>query len=431
MADFEALIKAKLDTTGITGQIKSEIESKEINLTPNTNGLVADIQNALKNGNFTVDVKLGNINPSSVQTKAQKTGATVGKTIANAANSQLDNLKLDFDATNIKNLENRLKSLGFSEGSIAKITQGLNEMSLVIDKITTKVSGGDLSITVKGTNEVGDAVTILEKYSAETDEVVTKSETLSRSFKETGDQISSLQVIKLENKMKTWLEKHSAAAKDYGESIQALYKDLEGISESSPDAASRLKEIDTKFQEIQQSAIAAGKAGQSFGTKLKNAFSGIIGVVSVSSVLKETVSILKDMYQEVYEIDTAMIELKKVTDETASRYNKFLSGAGDVAKEIGTTIANYVTSTADFARLGYDFESSQELAKVANIYNVVGDDISSIEDATQSIISTMTAFNISAKDSISIVDKYNEVDLLASWHRDVLAYLMCDSNYIG
>ena len=44
----------------------------------------------------------------------------------------------------------------------------------------------------------------------------------------------------------------------------------------------------------------------------------------------------------------------------------------------------------------------------------VGDEISSVDDATQSVISTMKAFGIEADNAISIVDKYNEVDILAS-----------------
>lgn len=115
------------------------------------------------------------------------------------------------------------------------------------------------------------------------------------------------------------------------------------------------------------------------------------------------------MYQNVYNIDTEMIELKKVTDETATSYSNFLKGAGSTAKEIGTTISDLVSSTADFAKLGYSFSDSQELAKVANIYSVVGDEIDSIDTATKSIISTLTAFHIEANDAMSIVDKFNEI----------------------
>jgi TP901 family phage tail tape measure protein len=104
-----------------------------------------------------------------------------------------------------------------------------------------------------------------------------------------------------------------------------------------------------------------------------------------------------------------MTELKKVTDETDASYKNFLSNSGKSAQQIGTTIDDYIQSTADFARLGYNFEESQGLAKVANIYNVVGDDLEGIGEATSDLISILKAFDLQADDSISVVDKLNEV----------------------
>jgi TP901 family phage tail tape measure protein len=124
---------------------------------------------------------------------------------------------------------------------------------------------------------------------------------------------------------------------------------------------------------------------------------------------------LRSMFEQVKLIDSAMTELKKVTDETEESYNQFLTNAASRAKEIGTTIDGLVASTADFARLGYGFEDSQKLAEVANIYAVVGDEIDGVEGATQSLVSTMAAFKdemngMSDSDfAMSIVDKMNEV----------------------
>jgi TP901 family phage tail tape measure protein len=121
------------------------------------------------------------------------------------------------------------------------------------------------------------------------------------------------------------------------------------------------------------------------------------------------------MFEQVKLIDSAMTELKKVTNETDASYNRFLKSAASRAKELGTTIDGLVSSTADFARLGYGFEDSQKLAEVANIYAVVGDEIEGVEDATQSLVSTMAAFKgeMNGMDdgdfAMGIVDKMNEV----------------------
>ena len=54
-------------------------------------------------------------------------------------------------------------------------------------------------------------------------------------------------------------------------------------------------------------------------------------------------------------------------------------------------------------------EDASQLSEVANIYAVVGDEVDGIDGATNSIISTMKAFGIEVDDTMSIVDKFNEV----------------------
>ena len=124
---------------------------------------------------------------------------------------------------------------------------------------------------------------------------------------------------------------------------------------------------------------------------------------------QEIIQQVRKGIQYVKEIDSALTELKKVTDETDETYEKFLDTASKVGSEIGSTIADFTDATADFARLGYSIEEATKLAEAASIYKNVGDGIDSVSQATESIISTMKAFGIEAENSMSIVDKFNEV----------------------
>ena len=55
--------------------------------------------------------------------------------------------------------------------------------------------------------------------------------------------------------------------------------------------------------------------------------------------------------QYVKEIDLALTELKKVTDETEDTYENFLKTASKTSAVIGSTVADFTNATADFARL--------------------------------------------------------------------------------
>ncbi len=210
--------------------------------------------------------------------------------------------------------------------------------------------------------------------------------------------------------MKNWLTDNSAATRRFGDTIQELQIRLKSCSNDVD-----FGNIRREFQLIQKEAKELGLTTQTLGDQIKSKFKQYSAYFSVAEVFMYAEQALRDMFQQVLAIDTAMTELKKVTDETDASYNRFLSNAASRAKEIGTTIDGLVTSTADFARLGYSFKESQGLAEVANIYAVVGDDIDSVESATQSLVSTLTAFKDEANGlsdsdfALSIVDKMNEV----------------------
>lgn len=161
--------------------------------------------------------------------------------------------------------------------------------------------------------------------------------------------------------------------------------------------------------QLQAETKKAGAETDNLFGKIKNLFSAHFGSQATVLAIGALVGLLPKAYQNVVAIDDAMVELKKVTDETNLSYEKFRESASATAKEVGATIADTVTSTADFARLGYSMEEASELARAALIYKNVGDGISDISEASESIISTMKAFGIEAEDAITIVDKFNIV----------------------
>lgn len=110
----------------------------------------------------------------------------------------------------------------------------------------------------------------------------------------------------------------------------------------------------------------------------------------------------------VRDIDSALTELKKVTDETDASYDRFLQDMSKSGSVIGATVSNLTTMAAEWSRLGYSMEEAGRLAEsTAILLNV-----SEFEDATtasEALISTMQAFGYVAEDSQRVVDILNEV----------------------
>lgn len=167
-------------------------------------------------------------------------------------------------------------------------------------------------------------------------------------------------------------------------------------------AAQKVSNLKAHVQEL---GLEGKTVGQVFSDLFGQHFSTAIAMAAVHLLQGS----LQQIYQNVVDIDTAMTELKKVTNETGSTYQSFLTEAGTRAKNIGTDVSSVVNATADYARLGYSLSDATKLADVSAVYYNVGDDLDSFDKATENIVGTMKAFNIQANDAISLVDKLNNV----------------------
>lgn len=137
----------------------------------------------------------------------------------------------------------------------------------------------------------------------------------------------------------------------------------------------------------------------------------------ITSILQYTASItsiyrvfntLRQGVQYVKEIDSALTELKKVTDETEETYDKFLNTAAKTAGKVGSTIKEVVSSTADFARLGYSLADAAKMAENAQLLMNVSE-FTDISSATDTLISAVQAFSYTADETLHVVDILNKI----------------------
>lgn len=200
-----------------------------------------------------------------------------------------------------------------------------------------------------------------------------------------------------------------AAIKKNTDELQAAFTAYKSGTMSLDDFKAKLASANTELSKNAAIIKQNGDATQTLGQRVGGLASKFASWLTVSQLIMYAVNSMRKMISTSIELDTAMTELKKVTDESDASYSQFLENAETRAKTIGSSLTDIVNATADFARLGYNIDEASELADVATIYNNVGDDVESISDASDSIIATMQAFGISADDAMSIVDKFNEV----------------------
>lgn len=191
--------------------------------------------------------------------------------------------------------------------------------------------------------------------------------------------------------------------------LEGLISELRSGEMTAEQFADSFNTISAKVNAAWGTIKSAGEDTKTLGDRLKGLAEKFGAWLTVSQVIMQAVRAIKQMVTAVCEVDAAMVELKKVTNETDATYNQFLTKACSRARELGSTVSEVVNATADFARLGYGIDDASALADTAIIYKNIGDGIEDIAEASESIISTMQAFGIEASNAMSIVDKFNEV----------------------
>ena len=194
----------------------------------------------------------------------------------------------------------------------------------------------------------------------------------------------------------------------YADELRSLQQQLQTGKMSAAEFQKAMASIRSGVAGASGAIKTAGEATQSWSDRVSSLSSKFGTWLSITQVIMAGVRAIKAMTGNVIELDTAMTELRKVTDETDAAYEQFLTRASSRAKQLGATISDTVRASADFARLGYDIEDSEMLSDAAIIYKNVGE-IESIDTASQSIISTMQAFGVLPEEAMNIVDKFNEV----------------------
>lgn len=296
--------------------------------------------------------------------------------------------------TKYKTTIDRLKDGGWANDAYEKNVQAVKNAVHEYETLLNKLKGKDASLVTS------DDISKLDEYEKKIKNTIATVTNMSASEK--GYNLVSGQ--KELDKIHKLLNENSKMSSEAKAKIRAYYAEIE-----SGNPSMSLDKIHGEIMKIYNAEVEAGRAGKSFFDTLKNSgfhqlaaqMAGMFGFYDVINVVKEGINTVR-------ELDTAMTEVRKVSDATEAQYASFRDTVSSTAKEIASTNKELLNSSADFLRLGYSLEQAEDLAKNATLFVNVGDGVD-ITEATEDMITAMKAFDIQAEDSIKIVDDYNQI----------------------
>lgn len=317
------------------------------------------------------------------------------------ANVELTKFKLAYD----KIAEVDKIKLSLDDGSYDSKVESLIEKTRrwTDENGNARISTVNLSDTLLNLN------TAFEKGLSK-EEIINLARTLDSEMNKVTNSIRKMnaeyakdsEILSFNKQVTEFYDKNSKAHAKFGNALRKMMNDT---SVGAKRTNAELDEMKKNFIDIQSSARQTGKLGLSFFDSIKQQASKFVQWFGVSSIVTTGIGQFKKMYQAILDIDTAMNNLYKVTDETDDRYTKFLDNACDKAGELGRTVSSLVEQTANWSKLGYNLDDAEKLAEISSIYANVGevDD----ETAVSDMVTAMKAFNIEASNAITIVDRLN------------------------
>lgn len=169
--------------------------------------------------------------------------------------------------------------------------------------------------------------------------------------------------------------------------------------------AAAITDLANRFNNFTGQARAAGLASTRFfvdmGSQLRMVLNRYISLYAV-------IGYIRRMVDNVKELDNAMINLRRVTDETNTGYVKFLKDANKQAQELKVTTSELVQQTYQWAKLGFDMNEALGLSKASTIFSKVADITE--DQALKNLITTLKAYGIEAKNVMRIVDELDNLN---------------------
>ena len=360
------------------------------------NALSTDVEEA-KNLKSHIDkLKESDILPKDklnlVDEKLQQINQTVTDLKAKLKESTLDSLQGSIDKYQKIYDQRSTYSSDFTPSE--QYTRNLSELDTAIKNL----------VEYKNTLQNVGEVTVEQE--AKLKGLVAACEKASDSFKSLSASekgASQIGIDKLVQRINKDLDENTNYSRQAKQGLRALRDELESANPRN------LKEITSEIINIENAEIRAGRAGRSFFDTLKNSgFHQIAAQMAGMFGFYDVINGLKEVASTVIDLNTQITDLAKVSEATSSQIYADFSSYADIAKDIGGTISDTISATADWSRNGYSLPDSKELARVALLYKNVGDGID-IDAANESLISTLRGFKMEADEAEKIIDIFNNV----------------------
>lgn len=332
--------------------------------------------------------------------KAKVKNATAEIKTADIAMKEINDAMKSLDR--IANKPIFVKNSGNAE--IARLLGAVNELKTSAQELKEKLALDGSSDNVNKTRE---SMAALKQQIVE---AVAQSDKMADNFKRiNASDTNNRKVAQYIAQMEEYIRKNSKAmsvinpstGKTYGEDIRAYITLLQTMGNVGDE---ELKKIANGFANIRAQIKAANRDGNTFWDELKAKASKFIKWTAMTLVITKARMYFRKLFTTVYELDTALVDLRKTFKSNNEELEAFYFESNKIAKQMCVTTKEIISQASAWSRLG--FSTKEQASKMAE-YSAMFKGISpgmDMDTATDGLVSVMKAFKIGLDDVDEVVD---------------------------
>lgn len=261
----------------------------------------------------------------------------------------------------------------------------------------------DIQSIAKEINKSG--VTKL-KFSLDTDSIEKEVQSTNKKITKSITQDSG-KFLRAYNQLYKYMDKYGDKLEKSG--LMGGFKGLQSALDSGNITA---KEFQETFNDLKLDAIKAGVETTNVFDKLGSALKTNIKQKAVTAIAGFSVQQLKEVYDNVVKLDSAVVNLSMVTGYNRDRTKELVASYSEMAQELGAVTSEVAAAADDWLRQGCSLEDTNELIKTSTVLSKIG--LIDSAEATQYLTSAIKGYKVEINDAMSIADKLSAVDMAAA-----------------
>ena len=208
---------------------------------------------------------------------------------------------------------------------------------------------------------------------------------------------------------------------------QALASQLDQMFEGKINyTAADISRVRQELEKLDQQMISTGQTGKSFLDRVGNQIT-IFNTKIIAQYLSihDLIRYVRQMFETIRELDTALVDLRKTTTMSASDLEQFYSISNDIARNMGVTTSEIIQQAANWSRLGYaSKEAAASMAELSSQFAAISPGMD-VNTATDGLVSAMKAFHVEV-DSVEkdLMDPINRLgNTMATTNEEIVQML--------